>query len=220
VASLRFEPLLPIADGLDRSVFPYDPNPDAVFLYAPGQKAKAAAVESKFGEPYDGRGHKGIKRAYLVQPNVWDGLPHCRDLAARLCPDDAEFKHLHAAQLLKHLLGLKHAYGLGGFVLAYLWYDAPGGEGWRHRQEVEQFAEIASRDGIDFRAVIRPLCGQCELRNFCRYYRQAEAARVAAGDMPTVADLFAGAGGLSEGFSQAGFRILFAIDRDPEAVKT
>jgi DNA (cytosine-5)-methyltransferase 1 len=67
---------------------------------------------------------------------------------------------------------------------------------------------------------VRPLCGQCELRNFCRYYRQAEAARVVASDMPTAADLFAGAGGLSEGFTQADFRILFAIDRDPEATKT
>lgn len=153
VASLRFEARLPIADNLNRDVFPYDPNPDAVFLYAPGQGVKAAAAECKFGEPYDGRGHAGINRAYLVRPNLWDGLPHCRELATRLSPDDNEFKHLHAAQLLKHLLGLKHAYGLGGFALAYLWYDVPGGEGWRHRQEVERFAGIVRSDGIDFRAV-------------------------------------------------------------------
>lgn len=66
----------------------------------------------------------------------------------------------------------------------------------------------------------RPLCEQCEVRNFCSYYRRAEVARVEVSDAPTACDLFAGAGGLSEGFTQAGFRILFAIDRDAEAMKT
>lgn len=66
----------------------------------------------------------------------------------------------------------------------------------------------------------RPLCDRCEVRNFCSFYRRSEVARVEALDIPTAADLFAGAGGLSEGFTQAGFRILFALDRDAEAMKT
>ena len=36
----------------------------------------------------------------------------------------------------------------------------------------------------------------------------------------TVADLFAGAGGLSLGFERAGFRTLWAADRSPAAVET
>jgi DNA (cytosine-5)-methyltransferase 1 len=67
---------------------------------------------------------------------------------------------------------------------------------------------------------IKPLCGQCELRNFCASYRRIEAARVRSLDLPTVVDLFAGAGGLSDGFTQAGFKLLLAVDRDPGAVKT
>ena len=66
----------------------------------------------------------------------------------------------------------------------------------------------------------RPLCDRCEIRNFCTHFRQAEVARVQVLDSPTAADLFAGAGGLSEGFTQAGFRIQFAVDRDAEAMKT
>lgn len=174
LASIRFEPRLPIADGPDRSVFPYDPNPDAVFLYAPGQKVKAAAVECKFGEPYDGRGHTGIKPAYLVRPGLWDGLPHCRDLAMRISPDDSEFEHLHAAQLLKHLLGLKHAFALGGFVLIYLWYDVPGVEGWRHRQELDRFASVVRGDGIDFRAVTY----QEVILRLARHHRDGHAGYV------------------------------------------
>jgi DNA (cytosine-5)-methyltransferase 1 len=67
---------------------------------------------------------------------------------------------------------------------------------------------------------ITPLCGRCELRNFCASYRRAEAARVQSLDLPTVVDLFAGAGGLSQGFTQAGFKVHFAVERDPGAVKT
>jgi DNA (cytosine-5)-methyltransferase 1 len=67
---------------------------------------------------------------------------------------------------------------------------------------------------------LRPLCHQCELRNFCTYYRRNEVRRVHQSDMPTAVDLFAGAGGLSEGFTRAGFRILLALDQDAVAMKT
>jgi hypothetical protein len=172
--SMRFEVRHPIAANLNREVFPYDPNPDVEFLFVPGQGVRAAALECKFGEPYGTRGHSGIKRAYLAQPNLWEGLPHCRDLAARLCPDDSEFKQLHAAQLLKHVLGLKHSYGPGGFILAYLWYDVPGGEGWQHRQEVERFATVIRQDGIDFRAMTY----QQVLLSLAREHRDGHAAYV------------------------------------------
>jgi DNA (cytosine-5)-methyltransferase 1 len=73
------------------------------------------------------------------------------------------------------------------------------------------------------RAVCRspkPLCGQCELRNFCASYRKAESARLEAVEAPTVIDLFAGGGGLSEGFGRAGFRVLAAVELDEMAVRT
>ena len=36
----------------------------------------------------------------------------------------------------------------------------------------------------------------------------------------TVVDLFCGAGGLSEGFRQAGFQVLAGSDNDPDAIAT
>jgi DNA (cytosine-5)-methyltransferase 1 len=67
---------------------------------------------------------------------------------------------------------------------------------------------------------IKPLCDRCELRNFCAYHRKKELMRIESLEMPTAVDLFSGAGGLSEGFTRAGFKILLAMDRDPAAMKT
>ncbi len=73
------------------------------------------------------------------------------------------------------------------------------------------------------RAVCRapkPLCEACELRPFCTDYREREVVRVTAAEGPTVVDLFCGAGGSSEGFVRAGFKVLAAVDLEKTAVKT
>ena len=74
--------------------------------------------------------------------------------------------------------------------------------------------------GRDVCKAPKPQCDRCELRPFCRYYREREAARVTASDAPTVIDLFCGAGGSSEGFVRAGYRVLTALDADEMAVRT
>ena len=46
------------------------------------------------------------------------------------------------------------------------------------------------------------------------------AAQLRAQGERLAADLFAGAGGLSLGLTQAGFRVVLAADHDPESVET
>lgn len=67
---------------------------------------------------------------------------------------------------------------------------------------------------------IGPECDRCELRKFCRTYRDSEVTRVEASDAPVFVDLFTGAGGLSEGFVRAGFRPAAVLDSDPVALRT
>jgi DNA (cytosine-5)-methyltransferase 1 len=64
-------------------------------------------------------------------------------------------------------------------------------------------------------------CGDCEIRNFCSAYREEQCRTIEQrNDLPTAVDLFSGAGGLSEGLTRAGFRVLLALDSDPLAIRT
>lgn len=145
---IRFEEKFPI----DKR-FRFSPNIDAVILNKPSAPFKAFGVECKFSEAYGGHRHGGLKDAYLELENVWTDIPALRGFAERISPEDAEFRHLHPAQLIKHVLGLKRKYGLNGFRLLYLWYDVPGEEGKTHRDEVTEFASVAKNDGIRFHSI-------------------------------------------------------------------
>jgi DNA (cytosine-5)-methyltransferase 1 len=74
--------------------------------------------------------------------------------------------------------------------------------------------------GREICRAVSPDCARCELRRLCNDYRARETARVQALSAPTVIDLFAGAGGISEGFARAGFHLVAAVDSDPVALKT
>jgi DNA (cytosine-5)-methyltransferase 1 len=74
--------------------------------------------------------------------------------------------------------------------------------------------------GRDICLAQSPACDRCEIRNFCRTYRERSAATEESGSKPLVIDLFAGAGGLSEGFVRAGFRLAGVLDSDPVALRT
>jgi len=118
--SISFEVKFPIDDG-----FRYSPNIDVVIDNASGAEYKVYAIECKFTEAYGGHGHSGLKKKYL-DLEIWEEISRLHKLAISINPRDNQFQHLHAAQLIKHILGLKREYGKTDFRLLYLWYDALG----------------------------------------------------------------------------------------------
>ena len=143
---LTFEDKYPVNDS-----FAVPPNIDVVIHNREDSKIRSLAVECKFSEAYGAHGRGGIKNRYLVECGMlWDDIPNLRKLGESISPDDNEFSHLHPAQLIKHILGLKRAFGRTGFRLLYLWYDVFGREGSRHRDEIDKFAAAAKDDGVMF----------------------------------------------------------------------
>jgi len=162
--SLRFEEKFEILDDTNRH-----PNIDIVIPTNDESQYRFFAIESKFTEPFssyekkpknhlDGKqskNSKGLKQKYLEQDGLWKGIPELKNLARQISPGDCKFERLHAAQLIKHILGLKKKCGgsKSGFRLLYLWYDAPGEEAMTHREEIAKFEKIAKADRIKFHAL-------------------------------------------------------------------
>ena len=151
---IKFEEQFEISD--DKSRFPHSPNIDVVIETG----LSDIAIESKFTEPYNGRKYEGLKQKYVEDVSFWNELPNLYELAKEISPDNNRFQYLDAAQLIKHILGLKKRCEkqnlhlkrkiICGFRLLYLWYDVIGEDGVKHRKEIEQFAEIAQKDNINF----------------------------------------------------------------------
>lgn len=145
---IQFEEKYPVQDG-----FGIPPNIDVVIHNHPGAKFQVFAIESKFSEAYGEHRHGGLKQKYLEYDVIWKDIPNIRGLAEKICPEDQEFKHLHPAQLIKHILGLKRKYGRNDFRLLYLWYDVLGEQGKIHQDEVLTFTALAKNDGIMFHSL-------------------------------------------------------------------
>jgi len=145
---LVFEDKYPIANN-----FRYPPNIDVVIHNSDSAMYKRFAIECKFSEAYTSKGDHGLKKKYLDIEEVWNVIPNLHDLAEELCPNDLEFKYFHPAQLIKHILGLKKAFGIKGFRLLYLWYDVLGEEGSIHQKEIDRFTQITRSDNVKFHAL-------------------------------------------------------------------
>jgi len=141
---IRFEQKFPIESRLK-----YSPNIDVVILPHSGT-FKCYAIECKFTEAYSGRGHGGLDSKYLENEKIWQGLSATRGLAQEISPNDSQFEFLHAAQLIKHILGLNRKYGRSQYRLLYLRYDALGEAGFHHSQEVDKFARVVHSDKVAF----------------------------------------------------------------------
>ena len=138
--------------SIDKS-FRFAPNIDVVIYNSDSAKYKRFAIECKFSEAYGSMKHGGLKNKYMGLSTLWDDIPNLYNLAKSISPNDNKFIHLHPAQLIKHILGLKTKFGKHAFRLLYLWYDVLGKEGTVHRNEIETFSEVVGADGVKFHAM-------------------------------------------------------------------
>jgi len=138
--SFRFEKQNPT--GLQGTA----PHLDVEFT---GTGKKPLAVESKFTEPYQKEGTSNFKPSYFNKPGLWDHFPLCEQLAKAIYDGQTVFRRLDAAQLLKHILGLKKAFP-SGFKLLYLWYEVPSKAANTHKKEIRMFGDHVQSE-VDFR---------------------------------------------------------------------
>lgn len=140
ISSLHFEKKQPtglkgIAPHLD------------VFLARPGGPL---GIESKFLEMYSPT-ENHFRDSYFETEQLWSGLRSSQSLALDIATGRQQFRWLHAAQLLKHALGLRRNQP-GDFRLALIWYrlDSPVAE--EIETEIGRFATQVS-DDFDFTAM-------------------------------------------------------------------
>jgi hypothetical protein len=136
---INFEVNFPISEKFLRS-----PNIDVVINNSPESRFKVFAIECKFSEAYYSRRHSGVSPKYIGLNKVWNNIPNLLELAKEISPDDNRFTHLHPAQLVKHILGLKEKFGKNKFRLLYLWYDTIGPESAKHHKEIEEISKELS----------------------------------------------------------------------------
>lgn len=126
-------------------------TPPTLDVMLEGSLAKPVGVEVKLREPY-GPVHNAFRESYFRTDGLWRGLECLRTVAEGIAAGVVRFERLHAAQLIKHSLGLARWYGSGGFTLMYLWHDEPSRECDTHRKELEWFAR-AVEPCVDLRSV-------------------------------------------------------------------
>lgn len=143
--NLKFERKYPKPTGI-RGIKPH------VDVELSGIDVKPIAIEAKFTEQYQRSRLKSMmKNVYIKTEGIWGNLKGCCTLARNIIEGKQVFEYLDAPQLLKHVLGLKTAYGENGFRLLYLWYKTDGIETAEHEKELRRFKEAIGNE-VDFQA--------------------------------------------------------------------
>lgn len=127
------------------------PTTDVALRWPDG---RVVAIESKYSEwlVRRPRTRRVLKDKYFPPGGrLWEaaGLPRCQAFAEELQSGRIRFKWLHAAQLLKHALGLARG-GARESTLLYLYYEQEGREAREHRAELEGVGERLAEE-VDLR---------------------------------------------------------------------
>jgi hypothetical protein len=140
VTKIEFERRMPTGAGGT------PPNLDVLLTTA---DRGIVGIESKFTEWMSRKAGQAASMApYFRKPeSLWGraGLTECDRLAQASNSGTKAYEYLDAPQLLKHILGL-HKTGAPSWALFYVWYDATGDTGDKHRTELAEFGERVRAD--------------------------------------------------------------------------
>jgi hypothetical protein len=132
---------------------------------------RLVAIESKFGESLvrRPRNQRVFKDKYFPGgAGEWSaaGLPRCQALAEDLQSGRERLKFVHAAQVLKHVLGLARS-GAPRWTLIYLYFDWPRPEAATHRAELARVLERIGREAdvgaVTYQALWDSLCSSASV---------------------------------------------------------
>jgi len=147
IEKMTFERKFPVCAEMAKNGFKEPPHLDVAIEYS---KTTRIGIECKLHEPF-GRLQKSLLRdAYLNLDGIWDDIPKWRKLAVELNKSDFGFKRLGPAQLVKHVLGLKHEKHASDIRLLYFYFDGPGSENCEHLNELNRFSELVADDPVKF----------------------------------------------------------------------
>lgn len=142
-----FEEQFPVCDAPEARGFVRSPHLDFAMQYADGG---CVGIECKLFEPYGRLAHTPLRKPYLDLPDAWHDIPEWRRLAEQLAVDSAGYHRLGAAQLVKHVLGLKFGRPADKVRLLYLYCDAIGDDATQHRDEIQRFEAAVSGGAVRF----------------------------------------------------------------------
>ena len=125
-------------DGLPGKMWSPPPHLD-VELAAAGHRP--IAIEAKLAEPYR-KVTNEFRPAYFERRTLWSNLPRSLGVAQAITSGELSFQRLHAAQLIKHALGLTTSHGKQGFALIYLWYPVEARENDIHIAEISDLQRL------------------------------------------------------------------------------
>jgi hypothetical protein len=173
VTKIEFEGRMPTGAGGT------PPNLDVVITTADGG---IVGIESKFTEWMKPSTKYGanLEPYFRSDFSLWAsaGLASCDRLAKAVHDGSERFAYLNVPQLLKHALGLNRAKP-GAWSLYYLWYDADGDAGLRHRDEVDRFAQEVGQElrfrAISYQAFLREFFVSPDLDAYFEYLRRRYA---------------------------------------------
>ena len=125
------------------------PNIDVVFEY---EGDKVMGIECKYTEPFQSRvNQNGLKEKYINDFEFWNEFPSLKKIAQRISPKDKdnEFKYLHCAQLIKHVLGMySKSKSKDKFGLFYLYQPAFFENNEKYGEEISNLTKALDEDGV------------------------------------------------------------------------